>query len=259
MIQRVHHVAVLVRDIQAGFALWREGLGLPVVREADVPDQGVRAALLAAGPCEVELVQPTRSDTGVARFLEHHGEGLHHLCFESDDVGRELTRLSATDVGLIDLRPRPGLAGLVAFLHPRSCAGVLVELATPAEPSALPATPVALSVVHLAVEDVHAAAEAYQDLFGLTPGPAPAGDTIVQLRLGAVVVQLADRRRTQGRQGLMALGLSTPDLMALGDRLAGHQIPVETIPGGLVAAPAATRGVPLIIRGGPAAGPHGSR
>jgi len=259
MIRRVHHVAVLVRDIQAGYALWRDGLGLPVVREADVPDQGVRAALLAAGPCEVELLQPTRSDTGVARFLEQRGEGLHHLCFESDDVGRELTRLAATDVALIDVRPRPGLAGLVGFLHPRSCAGVLVELATPAEPSALPATPVALSVVHVTVEDVHAAAETYQNLFGLTLDPAAPGDTVVQLGLGATIVQLAAQRRTQGRPGLVALGLSTPDLAALGDRLAGHQIPVETIPGGLVAAPAATRGVPLIIRGGPPADPHRSR
>ena len=248
MIQRIHHVAAVVRDLASGYAVWRDALGLPVLREAELSDQGVRAALLAAGSCEVELVEPVRSDTGVARFLDSRGEGLHHLCFESDDVERDLERLAATDVTLIDARPRPGLAGLIAFLHPRSCGGVLVELATPAEPVRLPVTPATLEVVHVAVESVHETAAGYQNLFGLVPGPAPPGESVVQLRLGRVVVQLAAQSRTHGRSGLAALGLSAPDLTDLHDRLARHGVPVETIAGGLVVPPAATHGVPLIFR-----------
>ena len=237
-----------MRDLASGYAVWRDALGLPVVVEAELPDQGVRAALLAAGSCEVELVEPARSDTGVARFLDSRGEGLHHLCFESDDVERELKRFAATDVALIDARPRPGLAGQIAFLHPRSCGGVLVELATPAEPVILPVTPVTLEVVHVAVENVHEAAAGYQNLFGLIPGPAPPRESIIQLERGRVVVQFAAQSRTQGRSGLVALGLSAPDLTDLHDRLVRHGVPAETIEGGLVLPPAATHGVPLIVR-----------
>jgi methylmalonyl-CoA/ethylmalonyl-CoA epimerase len=77
---------------------------------------------------KIELVQPTDTTTGVARFLETRGEGFHHVCLEVADIAAELDRLAGEGVELIDTKPRPGAEGPVAFIHPRSCNGVLVEL-----------------------------------------------------------------------------------------------------------------------------------
>ena len=113
------------------------------------------------------------ADSGVARFLASRGEGVHHVCFESDDVVREVRRFIGTGVDMIDGKPRPGLAGKVAFVHPRACEKLLVELATPSARAPLPETPLALAAVHGKVEDVGAAAQRLQDLFGMTRGFAP--------------------------------------------------------------------------------------
>src|SRR5207237_3368357 len=129
-IRRVHHVGIVVRRLDEAYGFYRDALRLPLVREAMVPDQGVHAALLAAGESEIELLEP-RAPGGVQRFLDTRGEGLHHVCFEVPDVERALTAFAAQQVELIDRVPRPGLAGRIGFLHPRACAGVLVELATP--------------------------------------------------------------------------------------------------------------------------------
>ena len=130
MIQTIHHVGLVVQRLSEAYRLYRDVLGLPLVREAEVADQGVRAALLAAGDSEIELLEPLGPATGVGRFLARHGEGLHHVCFETPDVARALTAMKEKGAELIDATPRPGLAGQIGFLHPRSCAGVLVELAT---------------------------------------------------------------------------------------------------------------------------------
>ncbi len=184
MISRIHHVGVVVQDLDAGLAFWRDTLELPLLRSADVADQGVRAALLACGSGEVEVLAPMTSDSGVARFLESRGEGVHHVCFESDDVVREVRRFLGTGVDMIDGKPRPGLAGKVAFVHPRACEKLLVELATPSARAPLPETPLALAAVHGKVEDVGAAAQRLQDLFGMTLGFAPEDGSVVQLSLG---------------------------------------------------------------------------
>ena len=131
MITRIHHVGVVVQDLDVALGFWRDTLELPLLRSADLPDQGVRAALLACGSGEVEVLAPMTPDTGVARFLASRGEGLHHVCFESDDVVREVRRFIGTGVDMIDGKPRQGLAGKVAFVHPRACEKLLVELATP--------------------------------------------------------------------------------------------------------------------------------
>src|SRR5438034_11487032 len=110
-ITRIHHVGIVVERLARAYRFWRDALGLPLVREAELPDQGVRAALLAAGESEIELLEPIRAGTGVARFLEKRGEGLHHLCFEAADVDAALASLRARNVALLDERPRPGLAG----------------------------------------------------------------------------------------------------------------------------------------------------
>lgn len=133
MIRRIHHVGIVVKRLTEAYAFYRDVLGLPLVREAQLADQGVRAALLAAGDSEIELLEPLGPSTPVGRFLARRGEGLHHLCFETPDVGASLVVLKDRGVDLLDTAPRPGLAGQIGFLHPRACAGVLVELATPIE------------------------------------------------------------------------------------------------------------------------------
>ena len=125
---RIHHVAVLVRNIEAALALYRDKLRLPVELVLPVPSDGVTIAFLTVGESKIELVQPTDPSTGVARYLETRGEGFHHVCLEVDDLGAELARLAAEGAELIDKAPRPGAEGPVAFIHPRSCNGVLVEL-----------------------------------------------------------------------------------------------------------------------------------
>ncbi len=125
---RVHHVAVVVRDLDAALSFYRDRLRLPLDVVMPIDTDGVRIAFLPVGESNVELVQPTRADTGVARFLDSRGEGFHHVCLEVDDLAVELERLAAEGVELIDSAPRRGAEGPVAFIHPRSCHGVLVEL-----------------------------------------------------------------------------------------------------------------------------------
>jgi methylmalonyl-CoA epimerase len=125
---RIHHVAVIVRSIEESLTLYRDLLGLPLETIMDIPSDKVRIAFLGVGESKVELVQPTDDTTGVARFLANKGEGFHHVCFEVANLAEELTRLGIDGVELIDSAPRRGAEGPVAFLHPRSCHGVLVEL-----------------------------------------------------------------------------------------------------------------------------------
>jgi methylmalonyl-CoA epimerase len=94
----------------------------------EVPDDGVRIAFLTVGESKVELVEPTDDATGVARFLASKGEGFHHVCFEVANLSETLLRLEIDGLELIDSAPRHGAEGPVAFIHPRSCHGVLVEL-----------------------------------------------------------------------------------------------------------------------------------
>ncbi|MER3486113.1 MAG: methylmalonyl-CoA epimerase [Chloroflexota bacterium] len=127
---RLDHVALVVRDLEQVAGFYRRAFGLHVTRRYEFPEQGVRIAFLpgGAGGAELELVQPTDPQTGVARYLESRGEGMHHLCFEVDDLEAELARLAALGVELIDAVPRRGAEGRVAFVHPRGAHGVLIEL-----------------------------------------------------------------------------------------------------------------------------------
>ena len=133
MIRAIHHIGIAVRSLSEAYRLYRDVLSLPLVKEAAIADQGVRAALLAAGDSEIELLEPVGANSGLGRFITRHGEGLHHICFETPDVASELTAAKDKGADLIDATPREGLAGRIGFLHPRACAGVLVELATPTE------------------------------------------------------------------------------------------------------------------------------
>jgi methylmalonyl-CoA epimerase len=125
---RIHHVAIVVRSLEGALPVYRDLLGLPLESIQDIEPDQVRIAFLGIGESKVELVQPTDDTTGVARFLAKQGEGFHHVCFEVANLAEELTRLGIDGMELIDTAPRRGAEGPVAFLHPRSCHGVLVEL-----------------------------------------------------------------------------------------------------------------------------------
>ena len=131
MIKKVHHVGVVVRDMDQAMRFWRDTLGLHVHKIETIQEQGVRAALLTIGDSEIELLEPVVPDTGVARYLDSKGEGLHHVCFQVDSIDRDLEALKAKQVELIDQQPRIGLAGRICFLHPRAMLGTLVELCEP--------------------------------------------------------------------------------------------------------------------------------
>jgi methylmalonyl-CoA/ethylmalonyl-CoA epimerase len=124
----LHHVGIAVADLDAAVARWCSLLGAQVEAEEDVPSQGVRAVALQTGAGRIELLSPTGADTPVGRFLERRGEGMHHVAFGVDDVVAELAALRAAGATLVDEVPRQGLYGPVAFVHPETMGGVLVEL-----------------------------------------------------------------------------------------------------------------------------------
>ncbi len=128
----IHHVAIVVRSIEESLPRYRELFGLgpeadPIVFAA----QRVRLCFLPTGPepaARIELVEPIDDESGVARFLAARGEGVHHVCFMTDNLPHELEHLAAREAELVDREPRPGAHGTVAFVHPRTLNGVLWEL-----------------------------------------------------------------------------------------------------------------------------------
>jgi len=126
---RIDHVAVLVENIDETLAFWQEGLGLNLAGLEDIPQEGSRVAFLPAGESEVELVQPTTQDSGLRRYLEKRGPGMHHLCLEVDDIVSMLAHLKERGIQLINEQPQEGMGGRrYAFIHPKSANGVMVEL-----------------------------------------------------------------------------------------------------------------------------------
>ena len=125
---KLDHIGIVVRDIQAALQVYQQALGLPLHATAELADQQVRVAFLPIGESNIELVQPTTDDSGVARYLANRGEGIHHICIEVEDIEAALAQLEAHDVPLIDQVPRQGAHGRVAFVHPKGAHGVLVEL-----------------------------------------------------------------------------------------------------------------------------------
>lgn len=125
---KIDHIGIVVHDIQRALRVYEAALGLPLKEVLAVPDQRVEVAFLPLGESNIELVQPTSSDTGIAKYLEKHGEGIHHICIEVGDIEAALARLKAYDVQLIDQEPRQGAHGRVAFVHPKGAHGVLIEL-----------------------------------------------------------------------------------------------------------------------------------
>ena len=127
----IDHIAIVVKKIEERLPFYTDRLRFRLKNVEDVPHMFVRVAMLesAEGTTHIELVEPTTGDSGVARFLQKKGESIHHLCFLVDDLQAELDRLKKEGVSLIDDWPRKGEGGsLVAFLHPKSCGGMLIEL-----------------------------------------------------------------------------------------------------------------------------------
>ncbi|MCS7221801.1 MAG: methylmalonyl-CoA epimerase [Anaerolineae bacterium] len=128
MIYRIHHIAVVVNDIETALRVYRDALGLSLSRVETIPEQDVKVAFLPTSDSEIELLEPINSDSGVAKFLAKRGEGIHHICLEVDDLEATLMELAAHGVELIDHVPRRGAYGRVAFIHPKGAHGVLIEL-----------------------------------------------------------------------------------------------------------------------------------
>ena len=128
-IKRVDHIAVVVADIESSLGFWRDALGLELAHIEDVPDQKSLVAFLPVGESEIELVRPTTDDSGVAKYLQKRGPGMHHISLEVDDIEGMLAQLKAKGVRLINETPITSADGKkLAFIHPESTSGVLVEL-----------------------------------------------------------------------------------------------------------------------------------
>ena len=129
MIKNFNHVAIAVNNLDEVLALFESLFGLKPSKIEEVPDQGVKAALIPIGSGEIELLEPIDPNGGVAKFIERRGEGIHHICLEVDNTDEELKSLADKGVELIDKVGRKGLAGRVGFIHPKSTKGVLIEIA----------------------------------------------------------------------------------------------------------------------------------
>jgi methylmalonyl-CoA/ethylmalonyl-CoA epimerase len=126
---KIEHIGIATHKIDDALMFWRDALGLRVVETEEVAEQGVRVAMLPVGEPRVELLEPTSASSPVAKFLEKRGPGIHHIAVRVDDIRATLARLKEQGARLIDEAPRVGAGGcLVAFVHPATAGGVLLEL-----------------------------------------------------------------------------------------------------------------------------------
>jgi methylmalonyl-CoA/ethylmalonyl-CoA epimerase len=129
IVKRIDHIAILVDDLDTTLSFWRDALGMELTHIQDTPAENAQVAFLPTGGSEIELVRPTTPDSGLARFLEKRGPGMHHICLEVDDINGMLEQLKERGVALINEEPRLGSDGRkYAFIHPKSANGVMVEL-----------------------------------------------------------------------------------------------------------------------------------
>ncbi len=128
-ITRIDHIAILVDDLTAPLSFWRDALGMEVTQVKDLPSEAAQIAFLPAAGSEIELVRPTIGDSGLAKYLEKRGPGMHHVCLEVDDIEGMLAQLKAKGIQLINETPKVNAEGKkYAFIHPKSAFGVMVEL-----------------------------------------------------------------------------------------------------------------------------------
>ncbi|MEN8171773.1 MAG: methylmalonyl-CoA epimerase [Chloroflexota bacterium] len=128
-IKKIDHAAIVVEDIESALGFWRDALGLELSHQEDVPREQSSIAFLPVGDSEIELVQPTSTDSGIAKYLAKRGPGMHHICLEVDDIGAMLQQLKDNGIQLIHEESITGSGGKqYAFIHPKAASGVLVEL-----------------------------------------------------------------------------------------------------------------------------------
>ncbi len=247
MVTAIHHVGIVVRKLGEAYRFWRDTLGLPLVREAEIADQGVRAALLAAGDSEIELLEPTDDDSGIARFLAKRGEGLHHLCFRTPGVDRDLEALRAQNVPLLDAASREGLAGRIAFLHPRACHGVLVELATPPASETALESPVRFKRLVIGCRSPQETASTFQRLFGLPEVEVNGGPRTMLGWAGGSTLLMVPASEVGGLEGMVALSMVAPDMPPLIDRLDRARAKTLVGAGEITVEPTSSHGVHLHI------------
>jgi methylmalonyl-CoA/ethylmalonyl-CoA epimerase len=129
MLNRIHHLGYAVEDIGAASRFYEENFGALPAEPEVVEEQGIVATMFGVGESSIELVQPTRPDSPVGKFLAKRGEGFHHVAFEVEDLGVTLAQLKHNGVGVMDEEPRRGAGGTrMAFIHPKGAFGVLTEL-----------------------------------------------------------------------------------------------------------------------------------
>lgn len=129
MIEQIDHIGIAVRSLEAALPLYRDILGLAFEGEDEVEEQGVRVAFLRAGEVHIELLEPTRADSPIARFLETRGEGIHHIAMKTGDIAAARERVAGLGLRLLSSAPLDGAHGkLISFIHPKECGGVLLEL-----------------------------------------------------------------------------------------------------------------------------------
>ena len=128
-IKNIDHIGIAVNNIQESLSFWQASLGIEPHGTEEVPQQKLKTAFLPMGSTNIELLESTSPDSSVAKFLEKHGEGLHHIAIRVDDIDAALAELKAKGIKLIDETPRNGAGGArIAFVHPKSTHGVLLEL-----------------------------------------------------------------------------------------------------------------------------------
>jgi methylmalonyl-CoA/ethylmalonyl-CoA epimerase len=127
-IKKINHIAIVVENIEDALGFWQDQLGLDVDHVEEVPSQASKVAFMPVGEGEIELVEPTEKETGLGKYLEKRGEGMHHLCIEVDDIDGMLQNLKAKGVRLIDEEPHDLPGRRMAFIHPKASNGVLIEL-----------------------------------------------------------------------------------------------------------------------------------
>ena len=247
MVTDIHHVGIVVKNLREAYRFWRDTLGLPLVREAEIADQGVRAALLAAGDSEIELLEPTSEDSGVARFLAKRGEGLHHLCFRTPGVDEDLVALRRQNIPLLDAASREGLAGRIAFLHPRACHGVLVELATPVIPEPAMESPVRFKRIVIGCRSPQETASTFRELFGLPDVEVNGGPRAMLGWSGGGTLLMVPVSEVGGFEGMVALSMVAPDMPPLIERLERARAATLVGAGEVTVEPASSHGVHLHI------------
>ena len=126
--QHINHVAIAVSDIEQPISFYVNTFGISQPEITNLQDHGVKAALVRVGGSQLEFIQPLQDTGGVASFIEKRGEGVHHICFEMDNLNQSLEKLQQAGINLIDKTTRVGLSGNIAFIHPKSTGGVLIEL-----------------------------------------------------------------------------------------------------------------------------------